>query len=279
LYGIHTYFISYKYGPKIVTLLLIYRKQFMEPNKALKEVEKVILSAPAKERSDYVAFLKKYIGTNYNIIGLAVPYQRNLYKKGYSFSALSPEEQIKIWDSIWKQSNQHEVLTQAIFFWEKNINTITPKKAWHSIKTWTPKIDNWAHSDGLSGLYSTLLEIIPDTVLPQLKKWNTSKNPWERRQSVVSLMHYHSKRKEVLPYSTLIALVENLLSDEDYFVQKGVGWALREIGNCYPKETFGFLKKNYAKISGVAFSAATEKLNEKQKEGLKELRKMARKKK
>ncbi|HWY98364.1 MAG TPA: DNA alkylation repair protein [Bacteroidia bacterium] len=251
----------------------------MPTNIYLKEVEKVLNSAPASERSDDVVFLKKYVGTKYNIIGLGVPYSRALFKKGYSFSGLSPEGQIKIWDSIWKDGNLHDSMTQAIFFWEKNINRIDIKLAWDCLKGWTGKIDNWAHSDGLSGFYSYLLEIRPAMVLPQLKKWNKSKNLWERRQSVVSLLHYHSKRKEVLPYSTLISLVENLLDDKDYFVQKGVGWALREIGNVYHKETFLFLKKNCAHISSIAFAAAAEKLSVKEKEELKKLRKAARKKK
>jgi 3-methyladenine DNA glycosylase AlkD len=252
--------------------------KIMPINNPLKEVEKVLQSAPVGEKTDDVAFLKKYIGTQYNIIGLSIPYHRALSKKAYSFSSLKPEEQIKIWDGIWQQSTLHDSMTQAVLFWEKNIEKMDPKLAWNCLKGWTGKIDNWAHSDGLSGLYSYLLEIIPETVLPQLKKWNASKNPWERRQSVVGLIHYHSKRNKVLPYPTLIPFVENLLDDKDYFVQKGVGWALREIGNIYHKETFSFLKKNYAKITSTAFAAASEKLNTKEKEGLKTLRKAARKK-
>src|ERR1700722_12249376 len=251
----------------------------MAANTPLKEVEKVIQSAPAMEKSNDVTFLKRYIGTQYNIIGLSIPYHRSLSKKGYSFSTLSAKEQIKIWNNIWQQSTLHDSMTQAVLFWEKNILKMDAKQACDSLVGWTGKIDNWAHSDGLSGLYSYLLEIKPNMVLPQLKKWNKSKSPWERRQSVVSLLHYHTKRKKVLPYSTLLPFVENLLEDENYFVQKGVGWALRELDNAYHKETLVFLKKNYARISSTAFSAAAEKLSAKEKEELKILRKAARKKK
>lgn len=244
----------------------------------VQEVEAIIDASPANERSSDVTFLKKYIGTNLDIIGLAVPYQRNLFKKGYSFSGLHHNEQIKIWDTVWKKGKRHEVMTQAIFFWERHLDKIDTKRAWATLKTWTPRLDNWAHSDGISGLYSKLLELDTVLVFPQLKKWNTSKNPWERRQSVVSLLFYHRLRSKVLPYKEMIPLVENLLDDEHYFVQKGVGWALRELSNAYHKETLAFLKKNHARISGVAFSAAAEKLSIKEKEELKAMRKAARKK-
>lgn len=242
----------------------------------LKEVEKAVNAVPKSERANDVVFLKKYIGTQYNFIGLNVPTQRLIAKKGFSFSRLPVEKQILTWDGIWQQSNSHEVLSQALLFWEKQYNKVPVETAWSHLKNWVNRIDNWAHSDSLSGFYSHFLEMKPNLVLPQLKKWNKSKNPWERRQSVVSLTHYHSKRKEVLPFTAIIPLVENLLDDKDYFVQKGVGWALREIGRAYPKETLAFLKKHHAHITGIAFSAASEKLSPEQKEELKSLRKKAR---
>ena len=244
----------------------------------LKEVEKVIDTAPAKWVSKDFTFLKKYIGTQYNMKGLSIPGVRSISKTGFSFSKLKPEEQIEIWNEIWQKSNLHEALTLAILFWEKNLDDLDINKSWNCLKGWTGKIDNWAHSDGLSGLYSDLLETKPSLVLPQLKKWNRSKNPWERRQSVVGLIHYHRKRGKVLPYNTLIPFVENLLGDKDYFVQKGVGWALREIGNVYHKQIFSFLKKHHAQITGIAFAAAAEKLSIPEKEELKTLRKSSKKK-
>ncbi|HXB10773.1 MAG TPA: DNA alkylation repair protein [Bacteroidia bacterium] len=250
----------------------------MTINKHLQEVENALNSFPGKSSSKEVAFLKKYIGTQYNILGLSVPSQRALFKRGYSFSSLKPMEQIDVWDSIWQQSKLHEGMTQTIIFWERNIEKVDAVKAWNHLKEYVVKIDNWAHSDGLSGFYSYLLEGKPKLVLPQLQKWNKSKNPWERRQSMVSLIHYHSKRNIFLPYKVMEPLVEKLLDDEDYFVQKGVGWALREIGHIYPKETFAFLKKYHVRITGVAFAAASEKLSAKEKEELKGLRKLARKK-
>ena len=250
----------------------------MPTNKYLKEVEKALNAVSIKNTAAEAAFLKKYIGTTYDISGLSVPTQRAIFKKGYSFSSLKPEEQIEIWNSIWNESNSHDILSQVLLFWEKYHAKINPALAWRHLKNRVDRIDNWAHSDSLSGFYSYLLEVQTPLVLPQLKKWNKSKNAWERRQSVVSLTHYHRKREKVLPFSVMIPLVENLLQDKDYFVQKGVGWALREIGNAYPKETFTFLRQNYAQLTSVAFSAASEKLAAKEKEELKKLRKEARKK-
>ncbi len=79
-----------------------------------------------------------------------------------------------------------------------------------------------------------------------------------------------------MPVNKLFPLIKPLLSDENYFVQKGLGWTLREIGNVYPKDTWNFLVKHHAEISAVAFSPAIEKLSAKEKEELKLLRKKSR---
>jgi 3-methyladenine DNA glycosylase AlkD len=230
----------------------------------------------ASDKKSQFKDLKKYIGTQYDFIGLSVPKQRAVYKAAYDFNTLPLAEQLIIWDEIWQHSNLYEAMTQALFFVSHHKDAFNTQTLFAITKNWMAKIDNWAHSDGLSDLFSYLLEKDSALVYPQFKTWNTSTNPWERRQSVVGLLEYSKKRKKVLPVTKLLPLVKPLLADENYFVQKGVGWTLREIGNVYPTDTWDFLVKHHAVISSVAFSPAIEKLHPTKKEELKQLRKKSR---
>lgn len=220
--------------------------------------------------------LKKYIGTQYDFIGLTTPKQREVFKAAYDFNALSLDQQLEIWNEIWLHSTLFEAMTQALFFVSQHRDAFDTKALFTATKNWVGKIDNWAHSDGLSDIFSYLLEKDAAIVYPQIKIWNKSENPWERRQSIVALLEYSKKRKKVLPVNKLLPLIKPLLEDENYFVQKGIGWTLREIGNVYPKDTWSFLVNYHAKISAVAFSPAIEKLSLKEKEELKQLRKKSR---
>ena len=220
--------------------------------------------------------LKKYIGTQYDFIGLSVPKQREVFKAAYDFNTLNLDQQLEIWNEVWLHSKLYEAMTQALFFVSQNRDAFDTKVLFATTKNWVGKIDNWAHSDGLSDMFSYLLEKDAAIVYPQIKIWNKSENPWERRQSIVALLEYSKKRKKVLPANKLLPLVKPLLGDENYFVQKGIGWTLREIGNIYPKDTWSFLVEHHAKITAVAFSPAIEKLSAKQKEELKALRKRSR---
>ena len=134
------------------------------------------------------------------------------------------------------------------------------------------RCDCWEHSDDLSKIYAQVVEDNPEWILPTLEKWNRARSPWKRRQSVVALIEYASKRRRVLPFSRLIQFVTPLLDDDDYYVQKGVGWTLREIYNVYPAETLRFIETNLLSLGANAYSAATEKIDKQTKSRLNKIR-------
>lgn len=223
---------------------------------------------------------ESYIGggqSRLRFIGLRVPHLNQAMNTGFSFSNKSAKEMSLIWDSIWQNSDCFEVMALALSWFYQPERKKDLVGYWPLLKKWSERIDNWAHSDTLSGIYARILEESPEKVLPTLKKWNRSSNPWLRRLSIVSLIYYRSHRETVLPVKTILEMVESQIEYDHYYVQKGVGWTLREAGHEYPQEIFKFLKKNISRLSPPAFTAATEKLSLKQKEELKKIRKKTRK--
>jgi 3-methyladenine DNA glycosylase AlkD len=241
------------------------------------EIQQALTEARKTDTVSKITDLKKYIGTSYDFISLSVPAQRRVYKKGYSFSDMTPTEQLSVWDYVWQHASCYEQLAQCLYFAMDKRDKIAPEKLWKVVHGWVKKIDNWAHSDSLSDLYAHLLERLPGVVYRQYQRWNHSANPWERRQSLVGMLLYSKKRVHLLPVEQMLPLVTHLLHDEDYFVQKGLGWTLREINNVYPDAAFAFLRQHITDISPVAFTAAIEKLSPEQKALLKQERSLGRK--
>jgi 3-methyladenine DNA glycosylase AlkD len=240
--------------------------------KNLQEVAANLEKIPVRKSQDEIAKMQKYYGTGMQLIGLTVPQQRKCFKNGYSFSNLTCNNQIEIWHYVWNSSHVFEHMQQSFFYCESLKTKSELTEVWPYVKKWVRKVDNWAHSDALSAIYSRTLDLVPDLVYPTLSKWNKSGNPWKRRQSIVSLTYYSTLRNNVLPYMEHVELVTPLLHDKNYYVQKGIGWTLRELGNVYPEQTWDFLQENSLHISATAFSAATEKLEKEQRELLKEMR-------
>ena len=186
---------------------------------------------------------------------------------------LPANKTILLWHDIFLSTDSYELASLALYFYQhRTLQEFEFKK----IKLWVRRCDCWEHSDDLSKIFAHTLEQNPEWVLPVLEKWNGAKNPWQRRQSVVSLLEYTQKRQSVQPFDTLISFVLPLLDDDEYYVQKGVGWTLREIFNAHPEQTIEFFTAYLLKIQPLAWSAATEKLDKPLKLKFNEQRKLAR---
>lgn len=245
-----------------------------ELNERLKEVEARLISLPAAEKPSMWK-AENYVGggqSKRRYLDLKLPQVRDTYRMGFSFSDWEPERQIKVWHHIWNESNIFEVMLIPSFYLHKLSREDFQKYAPLFLE-WVERVDNWAHSDEMSHHYSQLLEADPKKYLPVFERWSKSKNPWLRRQSVVGLLFYSRFRKKVPPFKTLEKFISRQMHDEHYYVQKGVGWALREAYNVYPKETFAYLKRNAANIPPAGWTAATEKLPKDKKATLTKLRK------
>ena len=246
----------------------------MNPNE--KAVYDALAEASKTEIPSKFISLQDYIGTKYNMLGISSATMRQLSKKGFGFSKLPLDIRLQIWDEIWQTSNSYEVLSQAELFVEYHFKKIKPDMLWPVIQTWVKRIDNWAHSDSLSSFYSKMFLALPHEVYSQLLSWSDSDNFWERRQSVVVIACIMRNKKALLSFEESLDSIEKLMMDKEYFVQKGIGWALREICRHYPEEQLQFLYKYASRMSSTAFATATEKIDALEKENLKMLRKQAR---
>lgn len=246
----------------------------LDTNKYTKELENSLKALSSHISKESAERAKQYMSTGHHMYGLGTKAQNDLGKKGFSFHGEDPEKTFLIYDHVFRNSQTFETKNLAFIFLDQNYKRIPTNIQLKVLPVWVKHIDNWGHSDNLSKFLSRLVEL-PETrgkMLTYINTWNRSKNLWERRQSLVALFYYARTRKQHLPFDDVIGLIENLIHDPEYFVQKAVGWTLRESYNVYPKETYAFLSKHIALLSPYAFTASTEKMSAKEKAALKEKR-------
>lgn len=244
-------------------------------NKYTKEVEDTLNRLSLKNDKEKAAKLKKYIGTNLEVLGMVSKAQADVHKVGFSFHSEQKEQTFLVYHEIYKQSNLFEAKNLAFIFLDKHHKHIPLKTQLKLLPQWVKQVDNWAHSDSLSKFISRLIEdkSTQQEILSIIKKWNSSKNLWERRQSLVALYYYARTKKEHVSFELTQQLILPLINDNEYFVQKAVGWTLRESYNVYPKQTYLFIEENIKNISSTAFTTCLEKMTDKQKQKLKLRRK------
>ncbi len=237
-----------------------------------KEVE-TTLKALVKHDPDYKAFREKT--TQLDVLGLRLPVLHQTERTSFSFYTKSDQEILKVWDALWRTSNTHEALSLPLFYYRR-LRSKLDTEHWKVMKEWIERVENWEHADALCYLYSFMYESMPTLVEPTLFTWNTSKNPWMRRASIVSTIYYASKNRTTPKRSTVFKLIGPLIADTDPYVRKAVGWQLRECYNLWPDQTLTFIEKHLTTLSAISFSYATEKIDTKKKVQLKAARRRAR---
>ncbi|GEM_PF-5856962 len=204
----------------------------------------------------------------------------DLKKKSNNFKLLKKFELLEF---FWQNSVYLEVLVWILKQISKFPIEFLQNKKFH-LENFQEKVDNWVLSDMLSSIFSKILEFEyqnfdekifenKNSFFHILENWNKSNSPWKIRQSLVSLLYYSESRKKFLSYEILISFVLPHLNFSHYYLQKGIGWIIREIFNLYPKETFLFLQNFAKEISSTAWFASTEKLSTSQKSLLMKIRK------
>lgn len=198
--------------------------------------------------------------TNHNM-----PSLRNLLKEDFLVSKKNSKADLyNEFRNLWLESNYFEAKMIALYWLDyQSIDFLIDNSK--DILSWAELIDNWAHSDTLCNIYSRLYENDQKRTLSQYQKWNSARESWLRRCSMVGTFYYSRLRKIQPEYNVVKRLVSPHLSAPEYYVQKGVGWTIREMYNVYPDKTSSFIAKNIKKITPIAWVAASEKLPKKEK--------------
>lgn len=205
------------------------------------------------------AAVAKDRGSSMEHLGIPFPALRKRVKAGFSFYQLPEDTVLAIWDRLWRTSPYGDVLFAALEYYAPLVRKRVTPSLWSVVRHWHLRVDNWCHSDGLSSLYSWVLASYPDAVYPQLVAWNRSDDQWLRRISLVSLIHYSGRNAVFFPLGRVLPLVTTCLLDEREYVQKAVGWVLREMDHVYPEAVREYIERHITAMSAVALRRATER--------------------
>ncbi|GAB3903144.1 DNA alkylation repair protein [Kibdelosporangium lantanae] len=85
-----------------------------------------------------------------------------------------------------------------------------------------------------------LLRTDPARLVPVMRSWSKDPDPWRRRTSVICQV----TAKEATDTDLLAHCVEANIGDPDFFLRKGIGWALRDYSKVDPQWVRGFVESH-----------------------------------
>lgn len=192
--------------------------------------------------------MKAYLRDNFEFIGIKTPIRKELSKeflKEKSKEAFIDKELVEeLWSDEYREfqylaidyliKQKKKLQREDIKLIEKLIIT----------KSWWDSVDLIA-----SHLVGELGNKYPDLIEEYFIKWSTNENMWLRRSAILFQLKYKEKTNTKI----LERVIKDNISDEDFFIRKAIGWALRE-----------YSKTNKAWVKVFIDSNQLSKLSEKE---------------
>ena len=129
-------------------------------------------------------------------------------------------------------------------------------RLWRTLDAWLDDVDGWALEDVLAPAAWKCLLHDPD-VLDDMERWTTHPGVWRRRATLVYTLPYAKPGRDperVLTWAAAYA------ADPEWFIQKAIGWWLRELSKHDGTRVVRFLQAHWRQLRGVARQEASRRL-------------------
>lgn len=130
-------------------------------------------------------------------------------------------------------------------------------KLWRFVVERMGDLDGWAIADTLANVGSRCLLADPSR-LDLVETWVSSPHLWTRRASLVFTLPW-TKGQGRDP-ERMLGWAARLRDDREWFIQKAIGWWLRELSKRDPDRVRGFLVDHGAALKDVALREAKKYL-------------------
>ncbi|SFR42427.1 3-methyladenine DNA glycosylase AlkD [Yoonia tamlensis] len=165
-------------------------------------------------------------------------------------------------NSLWK-SNIHEARVAAAKLLTQARLRPDDGPAWDLIVSWVPDFDAWAIADHVCIAGQKRLVADPAR-LDVVEGWTRSDHMWTRRAALVMSLPWtkqnNPKPAELAARDRILGWAAGYSTDHDWFIQKSIGWWLRELSKHDPVRVRQFISHHGADMKPFAVKEATRKL-------------------
>jgi len=113
----------------------------------------------------------------------------------------------------------------------------------------------WETVDSLDSVVGTIVMKYP-YLKEKIRQWSLSENIWLRRTSIDFQQKYKEKTDNVL----LEEIICNNLGINEFFINKAIGWSLRDYSKVNPEWVYNFLARYKDDLSNLSVKEASKYL-------------------
>jgi len=127
---------------------------------------------------------------------------------------------------------------------------------WNTIRHFLTYVDGWALEDLLAHAAWKCIGA-NEKLLDEVELWTQHENFWMRRAALVYTLPFAKPGQNP---ERMLGWASKYAGDNEWFIQKAIGWWLRVLGEHNPERVCEFLRGHWHQLKGVARKEATRKL-------------------
>eukprot|EP00012_Vannella_robusta_P012138 CAMPEP_0206194202 /NCGR_PEP_ID=MMETSP0166-20121206/7048_1 /ASSEMBLY_ACC=CAM_ASM_000260 /TAXON_ID=95228 /ORGANISM="Vannella robusta, Strain DIVA3 518/3/11/1/6" /LENGTH=207 /DNA_ID=CAMNT_0053611113 /DNA_START=889 /DNA_END=1509 /DNA_ORIENTATION=+ len=182
---------------------------------------------------------KKYLRNQFECFGLTSPERRALQKVAVQQHPISDYQSlVDTVHELWKKEERdfHYAGMELWGTYEKLWTTDTLQEFRRCITThsWWDTVDHLA-----SNCVGKLIQKHPE-LQKEMNEWIQDDHLWIRRTAIIHQLKYKANTNEEM----LFRFCKSTMEEEDFFIRKAIGWALREYSKTSNKPVKEFIESN-----------------------------------
>ncbi|WP_338059410.1 DNA alkylation repair protein [Bacillus coahuilensis] len=191
------------------------------------------------ENRELAGPMEAYMRNHFPFLGIKTPERKQLLREYIQMKGKPQQEDLEeLVTTLWSQP-EREFQYIALTFMDKLIKQASPNflqviEELIGTKSWWDTIDHLA-----SNTVGVMYTLYPEETERYIQKWIVSENIWYNRIAIL----YQLKYKENTDETKLYEFINQHKDSSEFFIQKAIGWALREYSKTNPKSVKDFIEQ------------------------------------
>jgi 3-methyladenine DNA glycosylase AlkD len=195
---------------------------------------------------------KAYQKSRWDHWGVALPSMDAAIRE--TLGDLKQDEALSLCRRLWREPVWDLKIVVGRILARKSIEP--DANVWGFVTERLADLDGWAVADNLASVAARCLLADPSR-LDVAEAWIESPHLWTRRAALVFTLPWAKGDRDP---ARMLGWAARLANDREWFIQKAVGWWLRELSKRDPERVRRFLEEYGRKLTGVAKREATKYL-------------------
>ncbi len=209
------------------------------PAEALSYIENLKTVYRQNANPDFAFWMAKYMKDKFVFYGIKKPDRVIIRKEFHNLFGWPPVENVnEVAALLWQEQERelHYFAMELLYKFRKNSTPpiINLYEEIITSKSWWDTVDYIAVK--LVGHY---FRTFPEQIGPVTQKWMNSGNMWLQRSCILFQLTY----KKETDTDLLFSFIRPCTGSKEFFIQKAVGWALREYSKTNPRAVLSFVEQ------------------------------------